>query len=130
MNPTPDSQSFKVAAAYFPVLLSLHKKNYLLEPFERIIFYNHPFPSPQNQVLHHSEIDFEDNVLVFNKKMLGRTFGKERTVFSVALYEYSRVMITIYDDLKKVLNNISLEDLTPVIEPDLDKLKQAFNYKE
>lgn len=130
MNPTPEKQHFRVLAAYFPVLFSLHKENFLFEPFERLIFYNHPFPSPKNQQLHHSETEFEDGVIIFNKDSLHLSFGKEKQVFSVAMYEYLKVMIHQYETLQQVLAPYGWEELSALANPDKAAIMRSFGYKE
>ncbi len=61
-------------------------------PFETIVVYRHPFPSPQYpRAMHNSEIFAEDGVLMFNLQIAIPGVNEARTYFNVVLYEFARV---------------------------------------
>ena len=61
-------------------------------PFETIVIYRHPFPSPQfPHDFHHSEIFTEDGVLMFSLPIAIPGVMESRTYFNIVLYEFARV---------------------------------------
>lgn len=86
----PEDVKAVIAAA--AVELTLGQEDFLLEPFERVVVYPHPFPSPQYpEHFHASEIYEEDGVLLFSIDQLLRSFMEPRQFFSIALYEFAKV---------------------------------------
>ncbi|NNE26832.1 MAG: hypothetical protein HKN09_08315 [Saprospiraceae bacterium] len=54
----------KYMIAQAAVSLTWNLKTFLINPFERIILYKHPFPSPRFQFLHAYETEVEDGVII------------------------------------------------------------------
>ena len=54
----------KYMIAQAAVSLTWNLKSFLIEPFERIILYKHPFPSPRFKFLHAYETEVEDGVII------------------------------------------------------------------
>lgn len=84
-----DVQAVIAASA---VQISFGHEDFLMEPYEHIIVYAHPFPSPQYpDKWHTSELYDEDGVLLFSAQHLMLGFFEPRKYFNIALYEYARV---------------------------------------
>ncbi len=67
-----------------------HKK---LEPYENIVIYRHPFPSPQfPKYLHSSELYVKDHVLLFCADHFMKAFRFPQQFFNTAMYEWSKVL--------------------------------------
>lgn len=80
-----------VLCSYAAQLTHLREK-FLFKYWEKVIFYKHPFPSPQfPKHIHNSEIFVEDNVMLFSIEALIAGFLDPYTHFPVGLYEIARV---------------------------------------
>jgi glucose-regulated metallopeptidase M90 len=81
------------------VQLTFGLENFLLNKFEHIIVYPHPFPSPQYpDKWHVSEIYEEDGVLMFSAEHLMKGFFQPQKFFSIGLYEYARTFQICYPE--------------------------------
>ena len=79
------------------VQLTFGLDDYLLNKFEVIIVYPHPFPSPQfPEKWHASEIFEEDGVIMFSAEQLMAAFLQPDRFFNIGLYEYARVFRRCY----------------------------------
>lgn len=64
---------------------------YVLEPYETVVLYKHPFPSPaQPKYWHSSELFEEDGVLLFNLKNAIPGILLPQIHFNIVLYEWFR----------------------------------------
>jgi hypothetical protein len=78
------------------VQLTMAREDYLLSPFERIVLYKHPFPSPQYpDRWHASEVYFPDGVLMFSAEQLVPSFLEPVRYFPLLVYEYARVVRSV-----------------------------------
>ncbi|MBI5916081.1 MAG: zinc-dependent peptidase [Bacteroidetes bacterium] len=83
----------KGVAAASAVQLTFGLEDYLLNKFEHIIIYPHPFPSPQHpEQWHASEIFEEDGVIMFSAEQLMASFLQPKRYFHIGLYEYARAL--------------------------------------
>lgn len=79
------------------VQLTFGHEDFLLNKFEHIIVYPHPFPSPQYpDKWHASEIYEKDGVILFSAEHLMRGFMQSQKYFHIGLYEYARVFRRCY----------------------------------
>ncbi len=84
----PDLKAMAVAGA---VQLTLGLDEFLIPPYEHVVLYNHPFPSPlYPKQLHLSEIEDEDGTLLFSAPHLSKGFLEPHRYFHLGLYEWSR----------------------------------------
>ncbi len=84
-----DLQAIIAATA---VQVSFGQEDFLMEPYEHIIVYPHPFPSPQYpDKWHSSEVYDEDGVILFSAEQLMSSFMHPQKHFHIGLYEYARV---------------------------------------
>ncbi len=74
-------------------LLSTKKES---EHYSRIVFYQHPFPSPNQNYLHISENEEEDGVLIFSIPQLEAAYVNPTSFFNTALYEWGIVFFRLY----------------------------------
>ncbi|MEL6986340.1 MAG: zinc-dependent peptidase [Bacteroidota bacterium] len=91
-------EDIKAMTSMHAIMLTLNKENYLMDPFEHIIFYKHPFPSPRYQFLHASEIDKEDGALIFSLEQLAAGILKSDKHYNIALHEYAEAYLHIYQN--------------------------------
>ena len=81
----------KGVVAACAVHLTLGVEDYLMNKFEHIIVYPHPFPSPQYvQHWHACELYEEDGVIMFSAEQLMAGFAQPKRFFNIGLYEYAR----------------------------------------
>jgi hypothetical protein len=72
------------------------RKEYLFPKFEHIVIYPSPFPSPQYESWHSSEIYEEDGVILFSAEHLMKSFLQPSGFFNTGLYEYAKVFMKSY----------------------------------
>lgn len=67
------------------------KPQQFVSDYENIVVYPHPFPTPQYEAFHTSEIYTPDNVILLAADTLSQGFQQPQQFFSIGLYEFSRV---------------------------------------
>jgi hypothetical protein len=90
-------EDLKVVIAAFGHLLSTFKPvwNKKIQSYDNIVFYRHPFPSPQfPKYLHSSEMFEEDHVLLFSTDHFMKAFRFPQQYFNSALYEWIKVVMS------------------------------------
>lgn len=98
MEEVPADVRAVVAAS--AVQLTFRHEDYLLNKFEHIIVYPHPFPSPQYpQQWHASEIFEEDGVIMFSAEQLMAGFARPDQFFNIGLYEYAKVFMRCHPEI-------------------------------
>ena len=79
------------------ISMTWNKKEFLLDPFLRIVFYQHPFLSPQYpETAHTSEIETSDGVFIFSLEQLIPGIESPESFFPTGLYEVARAYLHIY----------------------------------
>ncbi|MAT52871.1 MAG: hypothetical protein CMN32_00210 [Saprospirales bacterium] len=92
-----DLQAIIAATA---VQVSFGQEDFLMEPYEHIIVYPHPFPSPQfPEKWHTCEIYDEDGVILFSAEQLMISFMDPQKHFHIGLYEYARVFRRCHSEM-------------------------------
>lgn len=87
----------KVMVSLAAVIISWDQEKALLSPFERVVFYKHPFPSPNHQFLHASETDFTDQVQIYSLEQLMAAWMRPDRFLNLAYYEWGRVFQFVFD---------------------------------
>ncbi len=96
------------------VQLTLGVEDYLMNKFEHIIVYPHPFPSPQYMEHWHAcEIYEEDGAIMFSAEQLMAGFSQPKRFFNIGLYEYTKVFQLCHPE---ILFPIFGEDIWPKLE--------------
>ena len=81
------------------VMITFGQEDFLLNKFERIVVYPHPFPSPQHpRHLHACEHFEEDGVILFSAEHLIAGILQSTKYFNTGLYEYARVYQSSYPE--------------------------------
>ncbi len=74
--------------------LTQKREKYIFKYWGKIVLYKHPFPSPQHpKQLHHSEIFYEDNVVLLDFPQMLKGFINPMEVFPIGLYEMIRIYL-------------------------------------
>ncbi len=109
----PDLKALSVAGA---VQLTLGLEEWLMPPYEHVVIYTHPFPSPQYpDRLHISEIEDEDGTLLFSAPHLVKGFMEPHRYFHIGLYEWSRAW-------RRTHPKVQFPDLVPHFSEKLEKI--------
>lgn len=80
-------EDVKAAVSFYAVQLTFAYDEFLLEPFENVVVYAAPFPSPQFPQWHISETFAEDGVLLFSAPHLLKGFLEPKQYYPVGLHE-------------------------------------------
>lgn len=81
------------------VQLSAAFEDFLYPPFENVVIYPHPFPSPQYpEHFHISELFEEDGVILFSMDHLIKSFAEPDRYYNVGLHEFAKVFMLTYPD--------------------------------
>lgn len=78
------------------VMLTFGKKDFILKKFERIFIYLQAFPTPNHQYLHGSEINEEDECLLFSGEHLMLSFRQPERFYNIATHEYAKAFEMTY----------------------------------
>ena len=89
-------EDMKAAVAIYPITMTFGQKNFMLAPFERIVLYQHPFPSPNMKFLHASETDSEDGVILFSFEQLLQSQLRPDLFMNLGFYEYAIVYAYVH----------------------------------
>lgn len=89
-------EDVKIMAAMHGIMLGMEREDYLLQPFEHIVFYKHPFPSPNYKFLHASETNTEDGAIILSVEQMMLGIVKPKKHYNTALHEYAQAFIHIY----------------------------------
>jgi hypothetical protein len=86
IDETPED--IKAIAATYPILLTLHQRAFLMDPYDKIIFFRKRFSSPEQKTPHASEHHKEDKVLIFSMIDLAAGFADATSKLDIGLYEF------------------------------------------
>jgi len=92
-------EDIKAVVAINAVHLSFGREDFIMEPFERMVVYPKPFPSPQfPEKFHASELYEEDGVLLFAAEQLMRSYLQPRQYYNIGLHEFAKVFLHLHPD--------------------------------
>lgn len=135
----PDIQ---LALATQAVTLTFNRSQFLFDKFEKVIVYPYPFPSPEYDFVHASELHEEDGCLLFSADQLMRSFLQPNALYNIGMHEYAKAFRltyahesfpglpeeTIWDDLKTI-SQMSREHIEAVVGvPVTDPLPVAIHH--
>jgi len=78
------------------VMLTFGRKDFILKKFERIFIYLQAFPTPNHQYLHASEINEEDECLIFSAEHLTLSFRQPDKYYNIMVHEYAQAFQLTY----------------------------------
>ena len=97
MNMESIPEEAKVLVSLAAVVVSWQQEKALLSPFERVVFYKHPFPSPNHQFLHACETDFIDQVQIYSLEQLMASWMRPDRFLNIAYYEWAKIFQFVFD---------------------------------
>lgn len=89
----------QLVLASYGVQLNFHTEDLLFEKFEKIIVYQHPFPSPAHPTWHHSEIYEPDGCMLISAEQLLQGYVAPKEHYQIGLHEYAKIFILSHPDL-------------------------------
>jgi len=108
-------EDFKAIIAAHGIQMTLGQKDFLIGDYDRIICYNHPFPTPGNKFLHTVEVHHEDGLILLSIEQLMMSIGHPTKHYNIAYHAYAEVLLTLYPQLQKIeeaeLQNLMTYDL-------------------
>jgi len=120
-------EDFKAIIAAHAIQMSMNLDNFLLEPYERIFVYNHPFPSPAHQFLHTVEVEKEDKVILLSLEQLMLALGKPTEFYNIAFHAYAEVLLDLIPELASI--DVTWEDLERVFGRPTDSILKLTGYE-
>lgn len=116
-------EDFKAIIAHNLIQLTFGQEDYLLDPYERVIVYGHPFPTPKKQFLHNVEVDGEDGVILMSTEQLFPAMLDKYSYYNVGMHAYVEAYLNKHpktklpalpEDINQILENISKHKLERV----------------
>ncbi|MEM9929350.1 MAG: hypothetical protein AAF840_06005, partial [Bacteroidota bacterium] len=112
-------------AAAYAIQVGWHQDNFLLSPFEKIVFYVQAFPSPQYpKHWHASEVFAPDGVVIFSSEHLVKSFVDPNSYYPIGLHEYVKVHQHIYSEIPLPLTDEDWPRLQDIAGFSLDTIQQ------
>ncbi len=91
-------EDIKAVIAHLCIQMTLGLEDYLLEDFDRIIMYKHPFPTPIKQFLHSVETHQEDGVIILSLEQLISGIVNS-SYYNIGMHAYAEVFVSKYQAL-------------------------------
>lgn len=107
-------EDFKGIIAAHAIEMTMGLENFLLEPYERIFCYNHPFPTPNHQFLHTVEVEKEDFVILISLEQLMMGVGLPKDFYNIGYHVYAEILIALYPELKNLSDDSSWPKLEEI----------------
>ena len=126
----------KTIIAANAVMLTFGKKEFILDPFERVFIYLQAFPSPQfPEHIHASEIEIEDSVFIFSAEHINFSFRSPQKYYNIVLHELSKAFKIINDQFdyptfdERIWNGFSKDVILKFMNlPDVEAYPVSVNF--
>lgn len=90
-------EDIKYMIAYYAVMISFQKEDYLFDPYHRIVVYLHPFLTPNiPDHIHTYELEHEDGTIIFALEQLTAGFFNPRKFYQTGLHAFADLSVTRY----------------------------------
>lgn len=123
-------EDFKAIIAHNLIQLTFGLDDYLLDPYERVVVYNHAFPSPKKKFLHTVEVDHEDGVILLSTEHLFPAMLNKRDFYNVGLHAYIEAYLNKHSRIKlPVMPNELYVKLEAISQHQLDKVRETIGYE-
>jgi hypothetical protein len=91
------AEDIKYMIAYYAVMVSFRKSEYLFDPYHRIVIYLHPFITPNvPDHVHTYEIEHEDGTLIFALEQLTAGFLSPAKFYQIGLHAFAEIFTQRY----------------------------------
>lgn len=122
-------EDFKAIIAAHGIRMTLGLDDFLIGEFDRIICYNHPFPSPQHQFLHTVETHFEDGVILLSIEQLMMGVGKPDQFYNIGYHAYAEALIFQFPALKNLDDSNDRNKLTQILKFSTNEISQFTGFQ-
>lgn len=119
-------EDFKAIIASHAIQMTLGLKDFLVGDYDRIICYNHPFPSPGHRFLHTVETHHEDGVILLSLEQLMMSVGQPEKHYNLAFHVYSEALLKLYPKLAAV----AAIDPSKVLPYTLDHVRRITGFQD
>jgi len=86
------AEDVRYMVAYYAVVVSFHRQDFLFEPYNRIVIYFHPFLSPNfPERIHTYELEHEDGTLIFSLEQLVAGFMNPVKYYQTGLHAFAEL---------------------------------------
>ncbi len=89
--------------------IGFHRREFLLEGFNTVVFYRHYFPSPVHDVLHCSEMHSDDGAIIWTLNVFLRSCIEPKKYLHLGLYEYARALFYLDRGLAGRMESLALD---------------------
>lgn len=99
------AEDVKYMIAYYAVLVTLQRGDFLFKPYDRVVVYLHPFLSPHYpDQIHTCETEHEDGTIILSMEQLTAGFMRPSEFYQTGLHVFAELYT------KKYLADIRIED--------------------
>ena len=84
------------------------EKDFLFDPFQTVVFYLHPFATPNHETLHITESHVDDGAIIWALEVFVRSVVEPRQYLHLGLYEWGRVRMHLRPQLRRKLEHAAL----------------------
>lgn len=92
-------EDLKAIIAHNLIQLTFGQDDYLLDPYERVVVYNHAFPTPKKKFLHTAEVDHEDGLILISTEQLFPAMLNKHEFYNVGMHAYTEAYLNKYNTL-------------------------------
>lgn len=85
----------QMALAAQAVTLTFNRTDYLFEKFEKVIVYPYPFPTPEYDFVHASELYEADSCLLFSAQQLMLACIEPTKYYNIGMHEYAKAFVLL-----------------------------------
>lgn len=118
-------EDFKAIIAAHGIQMTLGQKDFLIGDYDRIICYNHPFPTPGNKFLHTVEVHHEDGVILLSIEQLMMSIGEPNKNYNLAYHAYAEVLMKLYP----LLQEIEAIDVDSILPYNMEHISQITGFE-
>jgi len=102
----------KLTIAHEFVRLTFYKEDFLFDHYDQFVIYEHPFGSPNINLLHSAEMHYDDGVVILSREQLVNGYVDPVNYVNTALQMAIACWIRIYPRLKyPAVTSLSLEEI-------------------
>lgn len=120
-------EDFKAIIAAHGIKMTMGLEDYLVGDYDRIICYNHPFPTPKNKFLHTAEVDHEDGVLLLSIEQLMMGVGQPQQFYNLAYHVYAEALLHLNTEKEQIsFQEFEIEKVSPF---SMDQITKMVGYE-
>ncbi|MDX1406616.1 MAG: zinc-dependent peptidase [Saprospiraceae bacterium] len=80
-------EDLKYMVAFYGIRLTMHQKDFLFRDYDRVVFYLHPFLTPNHpEQVHTCEVEHEDGTIILAIEQLTTSFLSPRSYYAVGMH--------------------------------------------